>query len=64
LANESLIGKALAPVREQVVIATKFAYDQRAGRRRRRNGDGADRESKVAHFGLSGANHSLLIERR
>jgi aryl-alcohol dehydrogenase-like predicted oxidoreductase len=25
--NESLVGKALAPVREQVVIATKFAYD-------------------------------------
>jgi len=26
-ANESLVGKAVAPVREQVVIATKFAYD-------------------------------------
>src|SRR5271165_2204182 len=25
--NESLVGTALAPVREQVVIATKFAYD-------------------------------------
>ncbi len=25
--NESLVGQALAPVREQVVIATKFAYD-------------------------------------
>jgi aryl-alcohol dehydrogenase-like predicted oxidoreductase len=25
--NESLLGKALAPVREQVVIATKFAFD-------------------------------------
>jgi aryl-alcohol dehydrogenase-like predicted oxidoreductase len=25
--NELLVGKALAPVREQVVIATKFAFD-------------------------------------
>ncbi len=33
--NESLVGKALAPVREQVVIATKFAFDyDEAGNRR------------------------------
>jgi aryl-alcohol dehydrogenase-like predicted oxidoreductase len=33
--NESLVGKALAPVREQVVIATKFAfaYDEAGNRR-------------------------------
>jgi aryl-alcohol dehydrogenase-like predicted oxidoreductase len=27
LANEELVGEALAPVREQVVIATKFGFD-------------------------------------
>jgi aryl-alcohol dehydrogenase-like predicted oxidoreductase len=33
--SESLVGKALAPVREQVVIATKFASDyDEAGNRR------------------------------
>ena len=26
-ANEELVGEALAPVRDQVVIATKFGYD-------------------------------------
>ena len=34
--NEELVGEALAPVREQVVIATKFGFDiqsQRAARR-------------------------------
>jgi aryl-alcohol dehydrogenase-like predicted oxidoreductase len=27
LANEALLGEALAPVRDQVVIATKFGFD-------------------------------------
>jgi aryl-alcohol dehydrogenase-like predicted oxidoreductase len=30
--NETLVGKALAPVRDQVVIATKFGFDLEAGR--------------------------------
>ena len=30
--NETLVGKALAPVRDQVVIATKFGFDLGAGR--------------------------------
>ena len=30
--NETLVGKALAPVRDQVVIATKFGFDLAAGR--------------------------------
>jgi len=30
-ANEELVGEALAPVREQVVIATKFGFDLRPG---------------------------------
>ncbi|MBU2661932.1 aldo/keto reductase [Actinoplanes bogorensis] len=30
--NEELVGKALAPVRDQVVIATKFGHDLRDGR--------------------------------
>ena len=30
--NETLVGKALAPVRDQVVIATKLAFDLEAGR--------------------------------
>src|SRR5262245_60075722 len=30
-ANEKLVGKALSPVREQVVIATKFGFDIDAG---------------------------------
>src|SRR4051812_43182285 len=29
--NEELVGEALAPVREQVVIATKFGFDLRTG---------------------------------
>src|SRR5215217_9505864 len=29
--NEDLVGKALAPVREQVVIATKFGFDLEGG---------------------------------
>lgn len=34
--NEELVGKALAPIREQVVIATKFGFDidQKTGERR------------------------------
>ena len=34
-ANEELVGEALAPVRDQVVIATKFGFDVRRGRPRR-----------------------------
>jgi aryl-alcohol dehydrogenase-like predicted oxidoreductase len=30
--NETLVGRALAPVRDQVVIATKFGFDLEAGR--------------------------------
>ena len=30
--NETLVGEALAPVRDQVVIATKFGFDLEAGR--------------------------------
>jgi aryl-alcohol dehydrogenase-like predicted oxidoreductase len=30
--NEALVGKALAPVRDQVVLATKFGFDLEAGR--------------------------------
>ncbi|MGO8657703.1 aldo/keto reductase, partial [Rhizobium ruizarguesonis] len=35
-ANEELVGKALAPIRDQVVIATKFGFDidQQTGERR------------------------------
>src|SRR5215216_2631370 len=29
--NEQLVGKALAPVREQIVIATKFGFDLEGG---------------------------------
>ena len=31
--NEELVGEALAPVRDQVVIATKFGFDLEAGNR-------------------------------
>ena len=31
-ANEELVGEALEPVRDQVVIATKFGFDLEAGR--------------------------------
>src|ERR1051325_5647489 len=31
--NEELVGEALAPLRDQVVIATKFGFDFRAGPR-------------------------------
>ena len=30
--NEELVGEALAPFRDQVVIATKFGFDDRPGR--------------------------------
>ena len=30
--NEELVGEALAPVRDQVVIATKFGFDIKPGR--------------------------------
>ncbi|MGO8593987.1 aldo/keto reductase, partial [Rhizobium ruizarguesonis] len=35
-ANEELVGKALAPIRDKVVIATKFGFDidQQTGERR------------------------------
>ena len=42
--NEELVGEALAPVRDQVVIATKFGFDVR----RRRRADGA-RQPARAH---------------
>ena len=29
--NEELVGEALAPIRDQVVIATKFGFDIEAG---------------------------------
>src|ERR1700731_1540818 len=32
-ANEELVGEALAPVREKVVIATKFGFEIQAGQR-------------------------------
>ena len=32
--NEELVGEALAPFRDQVVIATKFGFDARSERRR------------------------------
>ena len=35
-ANEELVGEALAPVRDQVVIATKFGFEPRRRRPRRR----------------------------
>ena len=34
-ANEELLGEALAPVRDKVVIATKFGFRIGDGRRRR-----------------------------
>ena len=41
--NEELVGEALAPVRDQVVIATKFGFDlDDAGRRRPRQPPGDD----------------------
>ena len=33
--NEELVGEALAPFRDQVVIATKFGFDLESGRPRR-----------------------------
>jgi aryl-alcohol dehydrogenase-like predicted oxidoreductase len=30
-ADEELVGEALAPIRDQVVIATKFGYDNEKG---------------------------------
>ena len=36
--NEELVGEALAPVREQVVIATKFGFDIEPGSGQRRGG--------------------------
>jgi aryl-alcohol dehydrogenase-like predicted oxidoreductase len=35
--NEELVGEALAPVRDQVVIASKFGFDFESGRRAGRN---------------------------
>src|SRR5690606_5277379 len=37
LTNEELVGAALAPVRDQVVIASKFGFDVGPGRRGGRN---------------------------
>jgi aryl-alcohol dehydrogenase-like predicted oxidoreductase len=37
-ANEELVGEALAPVRSQVVIATKFGFDLDLATRERRGG--------------------------
>ncbi len=47
--NEELVGEALAPVRDQVVIATKFGFDIGADRAARRRPEQPAR----AHHGRS-----------
>jgi aryl-alcohol dehydrogenase-like predicted oxidoreductase len=57
--NESLVGKALAPMRQHVVIATKFAFDyDEAGNRR-------GRDSSPAHIrhSVEGSLQRLRTER-
>ena len=58
--NERLVGKALAPVREQVVIATKFGYDiDEDGTRGPR---GADSRPERIRFAVEGSLRRLQTE--
>jgi aryl-alcohol dehydrogenase-like predicted oxidoreductase len=53
-ANEELVGKALAPIRDQVVIATKFGFDidQQTGERRGGTNSRPDHVKAVADASL------------
>lgn len=53
-ANEELVGEALAPVRDKVVIATKFGFDLDPATRERRGGTNSRPEhiEAVAHASL------------
>ena len=44
--NEELVGEALAPVRDQVVIATKFGFDLDGGNRGARQPSGDDQAQR------------------
>ena len=54
--NEELVGKALAPVRDQVVIATKFGFHIDA----EREAGGAEQPARAHQGGRGGARSSGL----
>lgn len=62
-ANEELVGEALAPVREQVVIATKFGFDLNPGDRNIRPGS-VGLNSRPAHIqqAVEGSLKRLKVE--
>ena len=52
--NEELVGEALEPVRDQVVIATKFGFDLDGRAGRRRSTAGPRRSSAASRTRCSG----------
>src|SRR5436190_4656293 len=58
LANEELVGEALAPVREQVVIATKFGFEIAPGGERR----GLNSRPEYVKQGVEGSLKRLRAE--